>query len=311
LRWLQEVTTSEGTWDGFEAISGVPFTKMVAGGKRIPWSTLRHWLHDLASELWAGGGDRSLPDRLSLDHVWISSSGSAMLLDEPWPDLPAPAAPIPVHDIAGQQRFLDAVAATVEPTGLPLHARPMLQNLKEGRFEKISYFTGTLRGILDRPAEVGPGIRAGAMYMLPFYTWIMIFVGAHRGADWLYEIIRGSGPWVALAAAGFVLVIAALVQLVLVPFRTTSSYALFRLAVIDDTGEPAGPSTLLSRWAITWLPLLVPLALAILFVDSRSGVTLATAVVYLLAWGSLSAFALLRPNRGLQDRLAGTWVVRQ
>ena len=147
--------------------------------------------------------------------------------------------------------------------------------------------------------------------MLPVYTWIMIFIGAHRGADWLYDIIGGSGPWVALAAAMVVLTVAALGHLAAVPFGSSSSYALFRLAVIDDNGEPAPASTLLARWAIIWLPLLIPLMLAVLFVDSRSSAVLVTAFVFLLAWGSLSIFALLRPNRGLQDRLSGTWVVRQ
>ena len=90
LRWLQKVETAEATWDAFEATQGVPFSSLVEGGKRVPWGTLRHWLHDLASELWAATGDQTLPAELSLDHVWITAQGHAVLLDEPWPGVKTP-----------------------------------------------------------------------------------------------------------------------------------------------------------------------------------------------------------------------------
>ena len=177
--------TAEATWDAFEATQGVPFSSLVEDGKRVPWSTLRHWLHDLASELWAATGDQTLPAELSLDHVWITAQGHAVLLDEPWPDVKTRAERIRVGDVAGQQRFLNTVAACVESTSLPLHARPVLQNLADGKFEKLSFLTGTLRGLLDKPAEVSKGIRAGSIFMLPLYVWIMIFVGSYQGAEWL------------------------------------------------------------------------------------------------------------------------------
>jgi hypothetical protein len=96
----------------------------------------------------------------------------------------APAERIPVSDVAGQQRFLNAVAACVETTGLPLHARPVLQNLEDGKFEKLSFLTGTVRGLLERPAEVSSGIRAGSIFMLPLYIWIAIVVGRYHDKPW-------------------------------------------------------------------------------------------------------------------------------
>ncbi|MHC4611566.1 MAG: protein kinase domain-containing protein, partial [Planctomycetota bacterium] len=165
LRWLQNVETGEVTWEAFEAPRGMPFPALVSNGKRVPWSTLRHWLHDLASELWDATGDHTLPAELSLDQVWITAEGRAVLLDKPWPEVSAPTERIPVGDVAGQQRFLNAVAACVETTGLPLHARPVLQNLEDGKFEKLSFLAGTLRGLLERPADVSRGIRAGSIFM--------------------------------------------------------------------------------------------------------------------------------------------------
>ena len=149
-------------------LAGVPFSSLVEGGKRVPWGTLRHWLHDLASELWAAAGDQTLPAELSLDHVWITAAGAAPSCStSPGPMSSSPAERIPVGDVAGQQRFLTPIAACVESTSLPLHARPVLQNLEDGKFEKLSFLTGTLRGLLDRPAEVGRGFEPGRSSCCP------------------------------------------------------------------------------------------------------------------------------------------------
>jgi uncharacterized RDD family membrane protein YckC len=310
LRWLQKVETAEATWDAFEATQGVPFSELVEGGKRIPWGTLRHWLHDLASELWAATGDQTLPTELNLDLIWITAQGRAVLLDEPWPGVRTRSEDFPVGDLAGQQRFLNAVAATVDSTGLPLHAKPVLQNLENGKFEKISFLTGILRGLLDKPAEVSRGIRAGAIFMLPFFVWILVFIGLYQGerarqsTDSLVVVI--------LISLMVVLGAAALIQLLEVPFRTTAGCAIFRLAVVDAGGKPAELRRLFVRWAIVWLPLFLPISVvALLIKEADPTVAFFSALVLLLLWISAAASAVVHPSRGLHDRLAGTWVVRR
>ena len=311
LRWLQKVEAGEATWDAFEATRGVAFSSLIEGGKRIPWGTLRHWLHDLAAELWAATGDQTLPAELSVDQVWITAQGHAVLIDEPWPDVNAPAERIPVKNAAGQQRFLSAVAACVESISLPLHARPMLQNLEDGKFEKLSFLTGTLRGLLEKPAEVGRGIRAGSIFMLPIYVWILVFVGSCQGAEWLYEVIGDSAARIAITAAVLVLAVEALSQILTLPFGTSVSHATFRLAVANDKGEPAGVSRLFIRWAIVWLPLLIPMSLVALMMKRPDGIAFVAALVLILLWMVAAVHAVIHPNRGVHDRLAGTWVVRR
>jgi len=311
LRWLQKVETAEATWDAFEATRGVPFSSLVEDGKRVPWGTLRHWLHDLASELWLATADRTLPTEPSLDHVWITGQGRAVLLDEPWPDVETPAERIPVGDVAGQQRFLNAVAACVESTGLPLHARPLLENLEAEKFEKLSFLTGTLRGLLDKPAEVSKGVRAGSIFMLPLYVWIMVFVGVYQGAEWLYEITGDSAERIAMAAAVLVLTASALIQLLELPFRTTGGHAIFRLAMVNAKGKPARVSQLLVRWAIVWLPLFLPMVFVARLSTTTDAIALVPALVLLLLWIGAAVCAVVHPNRGLHDRLAGTWIVRR
>jgi hypothetical protein len=311
LRWLQKVERSQATWDAFEAIEGVPFSSLLEGGKRVPWSTLRHWLADLASELWAAKGDKTLPAELGYDHVWVTAQGRAVLLDEPWPDVKARAKTIPVEDLAGQQRFLNAVATCADSTSTPLHARAVLKNLADGKFEKLSFLTGILRGLIDKPVEVSRGIRAGSIFMLGIYVWIAVFVGyyqAERVQQW-----NDSLGWLILISAMVVLGAIALIQLLELPlFRTTAGHAIFRLAVINAKGQRADRVTLLRRWVIVWLPLFVPMLLAALLIE-RNDLTAAfiCAIVVLVLWVSVAAYAVIVPNRGLHDRLAGTWVVRR
>jgi uncharacterized RDD family membrane protein YckC len=310
LRWLQKVEAAEATWDAFEATEGVPFSSLLEDAKRVPWSTLRNWLYDLASELWDATGDKTLPAELSLDHVWITSQGHAVLLDEPWPDVETNVERIAVGDLAGQQRFLNAIAACAESTSLPLHARPVLQNLEEGKFEKLSFLTGILRGLLDKPAEVSKPIRAGCIFMLPLYVWIAVFVGYYH--DKPGQLWNDSLGWPAIITTMAVLGVIALVQLMELPFRCTASQFIFRLAVVNAKGQRARISNLFVRWAIVWLPLFAPMFLAALL-NNRGELTAAfiLAVVLLVLWISAAVYAVIHPNRGLHDRLAGTWVVRR
>jgi hypothetical protein len=304
-RWLQAVKAGGDTWDAFEATPGVPFSRLVGTERKLPWSTLRLWLHDLASELWKAAADLTLPAELGLDHVWITAQGRAVVLDQPWPEERRAVEGIRVADLAGQQRFLNAIAAHVDATQLPLHARPALQNLAEGKYEKLSFLTGTLRGLLERPAEVSRSIRAGSLFLLPFYVWIAVFVGYYHDKPW-NDALSGMVVVTVLVALG-----AALAQLLALPFSTTLGQFVFRLAVVNARGERAGASTLLLRWAIVWLPLLLPLSFAALLLSVSKGLAVITAVALLGLWLGAAIHTVAQPHRGVHDQLAGTWVVRR
>ncbi|MHC4507697.1 MAG: protein kinase domain-containing protein [Planctomycetota bacterium] len=310
LRWLQKVETPKATWDAFEATEGTPFPALTEGGKHLPWSNLRHWLHDLASELWAATADNTLPAELSLDHVWITAQGRAVLLDEPWPDVKTAAERIPVGDLAGRQRFLSTIAAFAESTGLPLHARGMLQNLAHAKFEKLSFLAGTLRGLLDKPAEISRGIRAGSIFMMPLYLWILVSVGHFQGE--LVQYWKDSPGGLLMITIMVALGAIALFQFLGLALRSAISHSIFRLAVVNAKGELANRVTLLRRWAIVWLPLFVPMSFVALLIKwGEPNAAFILSVVSLILWISAAVYAVIHPNRGLHDRLAGTWVVRR
>lgn len=195
----------------------------------------------------------------------------------------------------------------VDPTNVPVHARPVLRNLSDGKFEKLSFLTGILRGLLSKRAQVTKASRAGSIFMLPVYTSIMVFVGSNRGEEFSeWHGLIG----VVLAISMTVLIARALFQLLALPFRSTSSHALFGLVVVDTDGGRVTILTLARRWLIVWLPLMIALLIAFWMTQS-GGDPFALLLVSLLLWIAAAVYAVVHPNRGLHDQLMGTWVVRR
>jgi uncharacterized RDD family membrane protein YckC len=114
-----------------------------------------------------------------------------------------------------------------------------------------------------------------------------------------------------MTAAMLVLGGSALIQILELPFRTTFGHAIFRLAVVNAKGEPAKVPILFVRWAIAWLPLLLPMVFVAQLLNATEGMAVISALVLLLLWIGTAVLVVIHPNRGLHDRLAGTWVVRR
>ena len=127
----------------------------------------------------------------------------------------------------------------------------------------------------------------------------------------MVEALGDSVAWLAMNTIMLVLIASALIQILELPFRTTCSHSIFRLAVVNARGEPAPASQLLVRWAIVWLPLFVPMVFVALLLNTAEAIAFLSALVLLLLWVSTAVYAVVHPSRGLHDRLAGTWVVRR
>lgn len=300
LRWLQRVQTDAADWDVFEAVPGAPLISLTDKDRRVPWSTLRHWLDDVSTELQAAAGDGTLPVDPSVSNVWISARGRALLLDAPWPATELPARCISVENAEGQLCFLRTVAGVVDTTSLPLHASTLIRDLDEGRFGDLGAFSTAVRRVLDRPSEVSRGARAGSLYLLPAYLWTAVFVGYYHDKQW-----GGSSAESVLVTALFVAAVLAVIDLVGLPFRSTVRHVVFRLAVVDASGRLASRSRLLLRWSLAWLPLLVGLLSSTVVGAVECGLAV------LGLWLGASALGVVHPGRGMHDRLAGTWVVRR
>jgi uncharacterized RDD family membrane protein YckC len=81
------------------------------------------------------------------------------------------------------------------------------------------------------------------------------------------------------------------------------------VCVVDRHGHPASGVLASRRSLIAWLPTLTSPAL---FAAFMTGFDPVTAAAYTLASvGLIAIISALLPERSLQDRLAGTWLVSQ
>ena len=108
LRWLGGQSGTPA-WDAFEAPRGAPFTVMVS--RPLPWRVVREWLADLARELAACEASDEAAT-FTLDHVWITAGGRAMLLDFPPPGAHPANGGTAVNPKPRAQRLLLDVALT-------------------------------------------------------------------------------------------------------------------------------------------------------------------------------------------------------
>ena len=309
-RWLQAVDAEGEVWDAYEAGEGAPLRLWLADHPAPAWSIARHWLHDIAHELWQAKHDGSSPASASLDHVWVRDDGQAVLLDEPWPSA-EPAERFSIAGLDWQLRFLHELACVADADSLPAHATPVLDNLRDGKFEKLTYLVGTLRGLLDPPADLGRGVRAASLLIIPLYVWMSTFVGMYHAAD----LAVGPAEWARrLASAGLVMLcMVAVMDLCATPWRVVVGQRVFGLTLVSADGRRASHAKVLARWAVTWAPLAVAMAAAALLLNGEAWASAGWILggVGLAVAASLVVSAMRYPGRAWHDRLVGTRVVRR
>ncbi|TWT51121.1 Serine/threonine-protein kinase PknB [Rubripirellula amarantea] len=181
-RWLQSVSRSDGVWDAFAVAPGRPLRELLDVMKQhdrggFDWQSTRHWLLDLTLEIASAVEDGTLPKRLSLDHVWITTQGRAVLLDQPFPPTNSAkvteSSSIDVTDNSGRQQFLSTVANCTLAYTIPIHAQGILRNLSTGSFDQLTFLAGSLRSLLTKPAKIDRGSRVTALLTLPLFLIAM------------------------------------------------------------------------------------------------------------------------------------------
>lgn len=165
LRWIGGGEMAGASWDAFEALQGRPLSALPPRSQG--WVAVRHWLQDLALELDAAEKDGTLPASLSLDHIWLTTDGRAVLLDTPLTTNRQPQT-FEVGSPGGAQHFLHVVAGQVlDPVTVPLQERDLLQKLAAGRFDRLSFIAGNLQSLLARPAQISRYRRAASLLLTP------------------------------------------------------------------------------------------------------------------------------------------------
>jgi len=180
LRWLNGGQMESMRWEAYEAPSGGPFAK-------APWANVRFWLLDLAQELRAALEEPATAPPLSLDRIWITASGRAMLLDFP----STTTTPL---DVKVMQNFLAQFAeAALDPASPPPpDAQAFIGALKRPAFDRPEFVLGNLSSLVSKPAAIAPAWRAMSLLFLPaFFALTGILM-----ACWMnFDRIRWERAW--------------------------------------------------------------------------------------------------------------------
>jgi serine/threonine protein kinase len=286
LRWITGKRSAAENWDAYESVSGQPLLKLLDAS--LTWATVRFWLLDLALELEAAQQDGTLPATVDLESVWITADGRAKLLDFPASGLAAPTYSPPVN--------LLAVIATrcLKDRPLPLPVREFVQTA--GGKDPVR----ELQALMQVPVHVSRLHRLGIVAANAVPPALL---------GWTVWLFKGTSVEMALFVTGVAVVFGLALPALLAAATAGEGMVLrvFGVAIVGRDGTPAtrAQTTRRSLWA--WLPcLLSPLLVAGLTIGQSFAVAGMTALAVMAGLAVLSA---LLPQRSLQDRLAGTWLV--
>ncbi|HEV3006483.1 MAG TPA: protein kinase [Pirellulales bacterium] len=313
--WLQGGHAAGDDWNAFEAVVGAPLTD-VAVHADMPWTQVRQWLLDLADELVAASAEQTLPASSSLELVWIDRGGRLKLLDAPL--VPLGASRVDAAEAAAgtpEQAVTLLRAVTKYCThhlALPPYAQRFVADFlqRPATLETLQWAAEELRSAIDRPAELRWDDRLGVL-AVSMWLEFSAYVTLAMLVPWL---VTG---WVGRADLGVAASLAS--ALLLVPaalgyaFRGGPVFRLTGIEVVRVDGRPAGRWRCAWRGFVAWAPLLLfytTVGISACRASEFSDLSIVPALCgseLVAVWFLIGVvYAVARPQRGLQDLLAGT-----
>jgi hypothetical protein len=321
LRWLHGKHTSEESWDAYGFIEGKPLTQLVE--QRQSWSDVRRWLLDLAEEIRQGNADGTAIEMISPDRIWIGRDGHARLLEFALVPIDMSAAnPFNLRNLQSAQDCLyrAAVAALTGRSSvftessvkmpalpLPLNARRFLSALRERSIESFEELSNVLRRLNEWDITISRSKRAGNILCVAapislLATGVMIGM-VRKGMDLMrcfFTTLEMS--MVAIAVVGCLALLVALI------FRGRGLLTLFGATLVAADGAEITRVRSAFRTFVAFSPAF--LAASVVFANGGVAVNFAYTTPLGLALMVIGAIvAVVYPERGLQDRIAGTVVV--
>lgn len=297
LRWLNGHQTDLGTWDAYEAPDGGPLTDLPTPGS---WQSVRQWLLDLAKELDADLKDQS-SGTYSLARLWITRDQRLRVLDFCLPRATDGHVATCESPMSLLQSVMDRSLTTVTATDLPLEVSVIRHHLSRGEFTTPSELAAALSSSLyvnDRVTRKQRSAAASA-------TLLTYLIGAPVATAFSVALLRPIAPSVspetlAQVAGPIAAMFFGLCWGVL--WRGGFWLHAFDIAVVTRDGREASRLRAVARAGTAWS---LMLAAAIVAEAGSPLIALGLHFTQLI----LLAYAIDHPNRGLQDRLVGTYLV--
>ena len=284
LRRLRRGQEEGKIWEAYEAPDGVSLMDAVAARGKLSWEDVRHLLPALLEELGTGLERHDLPDRISLDHLWIDASGQLRLLDFPAGNDRAEEVAsgewLPllhqflVLALEGRKTSFAALAGAVPRTPLPEHARRVVLRVCDPGQDPpaLSWLQNQLSASSERPTRVKRSPRWWALSftifpLLPIIMALSIAMAQPRfvSGEYLLAIFNLlMGLMVAVSIQISFAVVPALVLAFV--FRGGPWMRLFGIHVQTVDGRPASRLRCLFRALIVYAPGLLTLALTMTIV---------------------------------------------
>ncbi len=171
LRWLSGRREQGNSWDAYAVPAGRPMAEVLKG--RSDWGTARHWVADLLAEFRDATSDGTLPEVLSVRHLWMGDDGRLRLLDFPVFETGDDLGEVDLTDLKAVQQFVSRFVAraaapeeALENTGIPeipipLRATHYLETLRDSGFQSFDALIEGIRPLLESRAVVSRAVRAG------------------------------------------------------------------------------------------------------------------------------------------------------
>lgn len=321
--WLQRGEDGDTHWYAVEAIDGAPLDM----ARRLPWDVGHRVMSAVAAEVAAAAKDGTLPKHFSTDHIWINDKGDTKIVDRTHINATATTSDehIASPETSPEQIVKEVVQhccrARLAPAAAldfsaELAARPVGGDL--------STLSRRVNELAQRPYRLRWDDRLGVLVV----SFVMESVLYYTLASVITLAIL---PFQSLTEPAMIS-LAVMISLipVAVSAMITKGGVGFRLCGIEvrrNGGTPASPWRLALRNVFAWFPgtFMQPLVIIGIMGSQimQQGnstdpevqfrlmmIGLATANISLI--NALGAFiSILIPQRGLQDQVAGTYLVRK
>lgn len=326
LRVLSEHLEQNQNWTITESIKGMPLAEFVVDKTTLEWRSFRPLLREMVYELAKGQDDGTIPKKLDLNNVWIDSSGRARVLDEPI---------YPVKHAGLEPRLLDPIQLVhktldlfIENQVAPVHVLEFRNEIRlsKGDPDSLREIGQRLGELADLPSAWGWHDRFGV-----FAISSSLELGLGASLIWVLTLIGGFYMSVEPTKLAFITlgILSTFVILIGGFMRGGIAFRMTGISIRKNkTLEQASWLRCAFRNWIAWIIQIVVgvvsarLVFELIKVVSADSFIVeefnAVAVFSILGLPVLfaflvivSAYAIWRPSRGLQDVLAGTRLVRK